>query len=202
MHKKNYKNYTYLFLLVAIIFIVPTGLHADWEPLLPTGAGFSVFLLSVFSLFIQFWPLTVIIVAALIKMWLLKRKLSIPLKWKPMEKLIIGTLAETIVELFLLSLIVGFLVPAAISLVSEPPFTSHLLDNFKLVAHMLIALPFYCFLGAVSNLLLINLLTPLEKKQQRRYFKFGVLLSLIVPALVLIVFFADKIFSKPPAEPV
>jgi O-antigen/teichoic acid export membrane protein len=103
-----------------------------------------------------------------------------------------------VVEVLILSFFIGFLVPAGISLVSDPPLTANLSENIKSVVHLLIALPFYCFLGAIFNVLLINLLTPLDKEQRRRYIKFGVLLTLIVPALLLIVIFAPQIFSKSP----
>jgi len=194
---KNTTTNSYRFLIVIVILFVPGNLHAQWERLVPKTLNFQAFIVSLLPLFIKFWPLVVIVIAALIKMWLLKRKLSIPWKWKSIEKLSMATLAETIVELFFLSLIMFFFAPAVSSVLSDIQFLANASANIKFVIHVVVVIPYYCFISAILILLLINFISAINLEQQwRQYFKYGAFLAAIVPGLLIIVFFAGKIFAK------
>lgn len=196
MRKNTVKNHTYLFLIVIAVLFVPGNLHAQWDRLVPKTLDFPVFV-SLLPLFIKFWPLIVIVIAALIKMWLLKRKLSIPWKWKSLEKLSMATLAETIVELFFLFLIMVFFAPAVSSVLNDIKFLAAASANIKFVIHVAVVIPYYCFIGAVLILLLINFISPVNREQLRhRYFKYGAFLAVIVPVLLIVVFFVSKLFAK------
>lgn len=184
MAKNNITNYSYFFLFVIIIFLVPGVLHAD----LPQPLNFVDQLAGLLPLFLLFWPITVVVVTMMVKVWLLKRKLTVPWKFKPMEKLCIGTLAETIAEFIFLSLIMGFFAPAVNDVFGHIKFIAAASAGVKAILHVAIVIPWYCIMGTISMLILINFLITLDKQELRRqYLKTSALLSLILPVLIILI---------------
>jgi len=193
MVKKNTTNYFYFLLLVIIIFLLPGVAHAD----LPQPLNFIDQLAGLLPLSLLFWPITVVVVTAMIKVWLLKKKLSVPREFKPMEKLSLGTLAETIGEFIFLSMIMGFFAPAVNDVFAHIKFIAAASAGVKLILHTAIVIPWYCIMGAISMLILINFLTTLDKQELRRqYLKTSALLSLILPVLIILILIVRILFFK------
>ena len=193
MVKKNTTNYSYFFLFVIIIFLLPGILHAD----LPQPLNFVDQLAGLLPLFLLFWPITVVVVTTMVKVWLLKRKLTVPWEFKPMEKLCLGTLAETIGEFIFLTLIIGFFTPAVNDVFSHIKFIAAASAGVKVILHTAIVIPWYCIMGTISMLILINFLTTLDKQEIRRqYLKTSALLSLILPVLIILILTVRILFFK------
>jgi len=184
MRKNKFRNYTFFFLVVIILFLVPGVLHAN----LPQPLTFVDQMAALLPLFLLFWPLTVVVVTAMVKVWLLKKKLAVPWKFKPMEKLCLGTLGETIAEFFFLSLIVGFFTPAVNDVFGHIKFIAAASVGVKVILHTAIVIPWYCIMGAIAMLVLINFLTTLDKQELRRqYLRTSALLSLILPVSIILI---------------
>lgn len=193
MAKNNNTNLTYFFLVVMIMFLIPGTLQAD----LPQPLNFIDQLAGLLPLFLLFWPIIAVVVATIIKVWLLKRILTVPRKLKPLENLSLGTLAETIVEFIFLTLIIGFFAPAVEEIFGHFKFISTASAGVKLILQIAIAIPWYCILGTLSLLVLINFLTTLDKQQLRRqYLKTSVLLSLILPVLIILILIVRVLLFK------
>jgi hypothetical protein len=193
MVKKNTTNYSYFFLFVIIIFLLPGVVHAD----LPQPLNFVDQLAELLPLFLLFWPTTVVVVTAMIKVWLLKKKLTVPWEFKPMEKLCLGTLAETIGEFIFLSMIMGFFAPAVNDVFAHIKFIAAASAGVKVILHAAIVIPWYCIMGTISMLILINFLTTLDRKELRhQYLKTGALLSLILPVLIILILIVRILFFK------
>jgi hypothetical protein len=208
MRKNKSIIYTYFLLAVFLILIVPGNLQAQEEEtkeaikiiqLVPQKKDFFAFFFKTFpSLFLKLLPL--IAMAAFIKVWLLKRKLSIPWKLIEMEKLSIATLAETVVAVFFLFLVIAFLSPA-VSFALTDGLKITLADTpgsqaLKFFIHTLIALPFYCFISGLIIMVLIHLLKPTEKEERGRYYKYSVFLALITPVFLVVFVLASRILLK------
>ncbi len=192
MSKNKLKNHRLFFLVVMIIFLVPGVLHAG----LPGPLGFIDVLAALLPLVLLLLPLTVIVAPSMIKIWWLKGKLSVPWKFKPMEKLCLGSLAETIAEFIFLTLIMWLFKPAVYDILNieaaaaAPKFITVLF-------HVAIVIPWYCIMGTISMLILINFLTNLDKQELRRqYLKPSVLLSLILPVLIILIITVRILFFK------
>lgn len=211
MRKNKSIIYTYFLLvglMVLLLLIVPENLQAQEEEteeaikiiqLIPQKKDFLAFFLKTFpSLFIKLLP--IIAVAAFIKVWLLKRKLSIPWKLTEMEKLSIAVLAETAVGVFFLFLVIAFFTPA-ISFALTDGLKITFADTpgsqtLKFFIHTLVALPFYCIISGLIILVLIHLLKPIEKEERGRYYKYGAFLALITPVLLVVFVFASRLLLK------
>jgi len=192
MAKNNITNYTYFFLFVIIIFLLPGVLHAD----LGGPLAFINILAALLPLILLILPLTVFVAPSMIKVWLLKRKLAVPWKLKPMEKLYIGTLAETIAEFIFLNLIMWLFKPAVYDVlnIEAADAAPKLMD---VLLHVAIVIPWYCIMGTISMLILINFLTTLDKQELRRqYLKTSALLSLILPVLIILILTVMILFFK------
>lgn len=193
MVKKNTTNYSYFFPFVIIVFLLPGALHAD----LPQPLNFVTQLAGLLPLFLLFWPITVVVVTAMIKVWLLKKRLSVPWELKPMEKLYLGTLGETIGEFIFLSMIMGFFAPAVNDVFGHIKFAAAASAGVKVILHTAIVIPWYCIMGAISMLILINFLTTLDRKELRRqYLKTSAFLSLILPVLIILILTVRIVFFK------
>ena len=192
MVKKNTINYSYFFLLVIIIFLVPGILEAK----LPQPLTFVDQFAGLLPFFLLFWPITVVVVTSIVKVWLLKRKLSIPWKFKSIEKLSLGALAETITEFIFLTLTIWLFKPAVNDLLNiEAGAAAPKGINVLLQTAMVI--PWYCIMGTISMLVLINFLTNLDKKElSRQYLKPSALLSLILPLLIILIITVRILFFK------
>jgi hypothetical protein len=128
------------------------------------------------------------VVSTMIKVWLLKRKVTVPWEFKPMEKLCSGTLAETIGEFIFLTLIMWFFAPAVNDVFGHIKFIAAASAGTKVILHTAIVIPWYCIMGTISMLVLINFLTTLDKKELRRqYLKTSTLMSLILPVLIILI---------------
>ncbi len=192
MSKNKFKNQTLFFLVVMIIFLVPGVLHAA----LPQPLNFVEQLAGLLPLFLLFGPITVVVVATMVKVWLLKGKLSVPREFKPIEKLCLGTLAETIGEFIFLTLIMWLFKPAVYDVLNIEAATTAP-KSVAVLFHVAIVIPWYCIMGTISMLILINFLTSLDKQELRRqYLKTGVLLSLILPVLIILILTARILFFK------
>ena len=193
MSKNKFKNQTLFFLVVMIIFLVPGVLHAA----LPQPLNFVEQLAGLLPLFLLSWPITVVVVSTMVKVWLLKGKLSVPWEFKPIEKLCLGTLAETIGEFIFLTLIIGFFAPAVNDVFAHIKFIAAASAGVKVILQTAIVIPWYCIMGTISMLILINFLTTLDKQELRRqYLKTGALLSLILPVLIILILTARILFFK------
>ncbi|NIM17399.1 MAG: hypothetical protein GTO45_35800 [Candidatus Aminicenantes bacterium] len=211
MRKNKSVTYTYFLLAglaVLLILIVPGNLQAQEEEteeaikiiqLVPQKKDFFAFFFKTFpSLFLKLLP--IIAIAAFIKVWLLKRKLSIPWKWTQMEKLSIAALAETAVGVFLLFLVIAFFTPAISSVLTDSLKVTFAdtpgSQTLKFFIHTLVALPFYCIISGLIILVLIHLLKPIEKEERGRYYKYGAFLALITPVLLVVFVFVSRILVK------
>ena len=190
MVKNTFTNYIYFFLVVMIIFLLPGILHAN----LPAPLGLTGILAALLPFVLLLLPLTVIFVPAMIKVWLLKGKLSVPWKYKPIEKLSLGALAETVVEFVFLNLIMWFQ-PAVYEVLNIDAAAAP--KNINILLHVAIVIPWYCIMGTISMTIFINFLTTLDKKELRRqYLKTSALLSLIMPVVVIIIIAIKILFFK------
>jgi hypothetical protein len=183
MVKKNTTNYSYFFLFVIIIFLVPGVLHAD----LPGPLGFIDLLVTMVPLVLLLLPITVFVFPTLVKVWVLKRKLSMPWKFKTIEKLSLGALAETIAEFIFLNLTIWLFKPAVNDVLNiEAASTTP--KDINVLLHAAIVIPWYCIMGTISMLILINFLTTLDKQEiSRQYLKTSALLSLILPVIIILI---------------
>jgi hypothetical protein len=183
MDKNKYTGFTYF---LFIVFLIPGNLFAQ-ETLFSVFTRFvSPFYLVLIS------PLAVFVIAFFIKIWLLKRKLSLPWKGKIIEKLPIITFAETFAESFFLGLIILFFTPAIFSLFTDIGLTAPETISgqlLRLIIALIIVMPYQCVVGAILNLLLINLFVPINSGKRRQYFKYSVMLALIFPLLMIISMF-------------
>ncbi len=211
MRKNKSTIYTFLFLLVFITLIVPGSLYTEEETEAETDAEtkpgplwtliffpvgvFMAILKASFLVLLKLFP--VVAIASVIKIWLLKRKLSLP--WKSIEKLSITTFSETVVEMTFFLFFIFFFTPAIASVLKNIGFTgttSEIGLFLKFIVHTLVAIPYQCVLGALLSLLLLHILTPMSLKELRRYFKFGASLALIPPVTLIVFIFFTRILFK------
>jgi hypothetical protein len=193
MSKNKFKNHRLFFLVVIIIFLASGSLHAN----LPQPLNFVGQLAGLLPLFLLFWPITVVAITTMVKVWLLKRKLAVPWQFKPMEKLCVWTLAESIGEFIFLTLIIGFFAPAVNDVFGHIEFIASASAGVKAILHTAIVIPWYCIMGTISMLILINFLTTLDKQELRRqYLKTSALLSLILPVLIILIITVRILFFK------
>jgi hypothetical protein len=211
MRKNKSITYTYFLLTVLTVLlflIVPGNLQAQEEEteeatkvtqLIPEKKDFFAFFFKTFpSLFLNLLP--IIAMAAFIKVWLLKRKLSIPWKWPQMEKLSIAALAETAVAVLWLFLVIAFFTPAISSVLTDSLKITFAdtpgSQGLRFFIHTLAALPFYCIISGLLILILIHLLKPIAKEEMGRYYKYGALLALITPVLLVVFVVAGRVLLK------
>lgn len=193
MHKSKLKFHIYL-VTGFIVFMVPIALHAH-DPL--------IYLLLEWPLLRWLPLLAAIVTASIAKSWLLKRKLGLPWKLKPMEKLGTAVLAEIVVEYIFLSLIISFFDPTISSLINTLGLAaSETLGSqiLNLMAKVIIIAPYQLVIGTLLNMILINFLSPMDKDKRRQHLKHVFLLALIFPLLfiisLLIPFLINTIFPK------
>jgi hypothetical protein len=176
-----------------------------WELVNSSGISRSDSLLTaLFILFIKFAPLLlkllpVIIIAALIKIYLIKRKFAIPWALNPMEKLSVTTLAETIVGMYFLLVFFIFFIPAVSSLIKDTALASTTTETglfLKFLVHTLFALPYYCVVGGIISLLLFRQVSPEKTGKPGRYFKYGAILATIPAGLFIVFVFLSRIIFK------
>lgn len=165
--------------------------------LFPSEKASWKILLKLLPMLLKLLP--VILIAAALKVWLLKRKFSIPMKLKPMEKLSVATLSETAVSLYLLLVLIVFFTPAVTSLAADvglAPAATAWGTFVKLFLHTLFVLPYICVVGAVLILLLISLTTSVNRDGLRGHFKFSAILALITPAVLVVFLLITRIVFK------
>lgn len=134
--------------------------------------------------------LPVLLVAAIIKFVLFKRKLSLPWKLKPVEKLGIGAVAETAAELIFIYWLMFLFAPlTAMALktlnITIPPDTFSG-EGLLYAARIVPIIPYVILFGAIKKLALIHLVTPLTRETRSKYYTFGAVTSLITPVLLMI----------------
>jgi len=184
MRKKRFSTNLYFFLIGFMIIIFPGILRAD----LPQPLNLVDRMVELLPLFLLFWPIIVVAVTSVVKVLLLKRKLSVPWKLKAMEKLSLATVAETIVEFMFLILMWWFFAPAVNDLLKNMELTTTAAKGLKVIIHTAIVIPWYCILGTITTLVLINFTGSPDKQQLRRkYLKFSILISLILPVLIILI---------------
>jgi len=209
-NKSIIHTYFVLAFLLALFVMVPGSLLAQEStegqeqeavktiPLLPLEMGFWKFFFNTFpGLFLQLLPAAA--AAALIKTWLLKRKLSIPWNWNPVEKLSLAVLAETLVEILFLFLFVAFFAFALSSFLTDQGIIfadSVGGQTLRFIAYTAVALPYHCFISALLILALIHLVMPLKKDEQRQYYRYGAFLALITPVLLVVFIVVGRMLFK------
>lgn len=133
--------------------------------------------------------LPVLVLAAIVNIILLKRRLSLPWKLKPMEKLSIGALAESAAEMifiywlmFLFAPITGIVLKALNIAIPVETFSG---EGLLYVARAVIIIPYAILFGAILKMVLIHLITPLTSENRSEYFVFASVTSLITPVLLV-----------------
>lgn len=184
--RKN-KYIPYFFIIAFIVLIIPGNLHASADLLEEVSL---VLYLKVLPLYVKYLPFASIIIAAVIKSWYLKRKLSLPWELKSIEKLGVTALAETIVEFIFFGLIFLFFTPTIISLLKDitplgPEITSKMV-LFRLIIMWLIVIPYQLVIGTLLSMVLIRLLVSMKKEEHRRCLKYAVFSGATYPALIVI----------------
>lgn len=207
MRKNKSSTYAFFFFIILVIFIIliiPGNPKAEektaeettpgplWKLLFfPLGVFLNV-LEKLLNVLLKLLP--VVAIATGIKIWLLKRKLSLP--WKSFEKLSITTFSETVVEMSFLLFIMVFFIPAISSLLKDIGLAETVTEIgyfFKFTIYILIVIPYQAVISAILCLLLIHLSTPMNLEEIRQYFKFGALLALILPGILFIFIFIFRI---------
>ena len=196
MRKNNKLNgYAYLFGIMIIMALVPGTLGAALPQPLNLLDRMSE-LLPVF-VFAFFWPAAAVVFTSIIKIWLMKRKLSLPWKLHHIEKLTLASLAETIVEFVFLVLTWWFFNPAVTDLLKNMDLTTLKAKGVHAILHTALATPFYCILGTLTMLALLNFLASLDREQLRRkYVAFSILLSLLLPVTIILTIAVRILFFK------
>ncbi len=176
-----------VFFVLLVVFLLPLNVYAEKGPF--------YFLEYSGLLMLRYLPLVGL--AALIKLFLFKRKYSFD--WKKNEKIIVKTLGEVFAELVYFLLLFLLLAPVISALVLEKiAFIDGLIKSLpalKIIFTIIILLPLQCFMGAILNLVLVYSCWPGKVTKSAKEFKYGILLSLIFPP-VLIVFLAAGILLK------
>lgn len=193
MHGSKLKFHIYL-VIGFIVFMIPSALHAH---------GSLLYLLIGWPLLLGVPLLAAIVTASIAKSWLLKRKLGLPWKLKPMEKLGAAVLAEIAVEYIFLSLIISFFDPTISSLLNTLGLAAPETLNSQILSLMvkvIIIAPYQLVIGTLLNMILINFLSPMDKDKRRQHLKHAFFLALIFPLLFfisfLIPFLINTIFPK------
>lgn len=208
-----------------MMLVIPTGLTAQEEtesgeseetvqqldpgPLwkLVNSSGISKtdsVLIALFILFIKFAPillkiLPVLILAALIKTYLLKRKLAVPWKLGSIEKLTVTTFAETVVGMYFLLVFFIFFIPTVSSLIKGTALASTTSETgmfLKFLVHTLFAVPYYCVVGGILSILLLKLVSPEKLEKPGKIFKYGAFLATIPAGLFIVFVFISRIVFK------
>jgi hypothetical protein len=196
MRKNKPIHYLYLLFTAFIVLLVPDRLYAEETSLLfPSIDGFL-------DLFVQLYPflvklLPVIILAALIKIWLLKRKFSLP--WNSLEKVSAVTVSETLVEIFILLLLVLFFTPALASILTGIGYSAAASpggEAVRFIIHTALVIPYHCIIGALLMVIALNLIKTMPREELRRHVKFGALLAAITPALLMVFVFLSRVVLK------
>jgi hypothetical protein len=154
-------------------------------------------LVELSAIFLKLLP--VILLAALIKIHIIKRKLAIPWKLRPVEKLSVATVAETVAEMYFLLLFMVFFIPAVSSVLKDTALAAPATEAasfLKFLIHTLVALPYYCVLGGILSLLLFRLVSPKKLEKLGRYFKYGAFLATIPAGLFIVFVFLSRIVLK------
>lgn len=176
-----------IFLVSFILLLFPQSIHADKGPF--------YFLEYAGLLFLRFLPLVGL--AALIKIYLLKRRFA--LGWKMIRMISIKTISEIYAEVVYFLLLFYFLSPIlSAKILSKIGFVSSLgksPEALELLFTIIILLPLQCLLGAILNLVLVYSYFSEKMKKSFKEFSYGLLLSLIFP-FILLVFVAAGILSK------
>lgn len=175
-----------LFLISFVLLLMPQNIYADKGPFYFLEYGGSLFLR-----YLPFVGLT-----AIIKIYLLKRKFS--LDWQKIGKILVKTLAEIYAEIIYFLLLFFLLSPIiSAKILDKVGFINSIEKNpaaMKLLFTIIILLPLQCLLAVILNLVLIYIYWSDRMTKSCKDFKYGLLLSLIFP-LVLIAFVTAGILS-------
>ena len=191
--RKNKKSKGSLFFFVVFGLVsVPGILHAA----LPQPLNFVEQLAGLLPLYMLFWPIAVVAISTMSKVWLLRGKLAVPWKLKPLEKLCIGALAQSIVEFIFLTLLWALFAPVVAEVLGKTGFKAAS-PGVKTILHTALVIPWYGILATLSLLLLLQLITSFNFEELRqRYLKTGVFLSLILPVLIILIIGVRILFFK------
>lgn len=200
---KNIKLFTIILLFLLVILTAPVTLQADEDE----EKGPSIVetltkpLLDIAPFYLQLlpWIAVAILIAATLKTWMLKRKLSIARKWQNMEKLFVGTLSETLAELFFLLIFMIFFTPAYLSIfkwLKWGVITGESGDPLKLIVMILLTLPYSIIIGAVLILVNLHLVTRKPAAELRPHMTLAALLAPIFPILLSLVILIKEVLLK------
>ncbi len=136
------------------------------------------------------WALVAVVISAAIKGAMVKKKFAIPTGWKPVEKVIVGSLAETLVEKIFLACLVLFFTPALGGLLIKLGLAAPTTPGQAALVFLIIygcLLPYQLVIGTLLNIQLSNLIMNLEEEKIKKLLKFHVLLALVFPVVLLAV---------------
>ena len=185
--KNNNHAFAALFLLSFALLVFPQSMQADGDPF--------YFLKYGGMLFLRYLPLVGL--AALIKLYLLKRKYSLTLKM--VGRISIKTIAEIYAEITYFLLLFYFLSPHIVDkILNKIGFISSIEKNpeaVKLLFTIIILLPLQLILAVILNLVLIYTYWSDQMKKTSGEFLYGLLLAAIFP-VILILFAAAGMLAK------
>ncbi len=156
---------------------------------------FKVILDQITYFFLSILP--VILLTAILKIFLYKRKLSLPTRLKPMEKIILGTISETAAEaVFIYFLMFLFAPVTTISLKIlnvTIPVDTFSGEGLLYIARLITVIPYAILFGTILGLSLVHLVNPLTKETRSKYYAFGIGTSLIFPVLLLLFIILSRV---------
>ncbi|MCP4217561.1 MAG: hypothetical protein GY765_23165 [bacterium] len=224
MQKNKIKIITYLFLAIFMLTLAPTIILAQdtgnetksesvteeeeqeeekAEPLDPkkgplwmafffpegdTAAKLKLYL----SIFLKM--LLVILIAAAIKVYFLKKHLKIP--WKNSEKLAVAAYSETLVEMVFYFLLILFFMPSLPLILTEIAPTAEITEMAvlgKFAVLSLLSMAILWVVGGILTAMLVALVDSNEWGKLKRHFKIGAFLGLIPPVVMLVFLFVCRI---------
>jgi hypothetical protein len=166
-----------LFPVSLIVLFFPQNLAADKGPF--------YFLEYGGLLFLRYLPLVGL--AALVKLYLLKRKFS--LNWRTIGKIAVKTISEIYAEIVYFLLLFFLLSPIIHDkILDNIGFIAGIKKNpaaLKLLFTIIILLPLQCLLAAILNLVLLHSYWSDEMEKSVNNFSYGLYLSFIFPIILI-----------------
>lgn len=209
------KKYSRLILILVLISLAagftPALLHAEDDTLDEKGPNFVEKILqpliSISPGFKLFWPWLAgaVILSALIKVWLIRRKMALPGRFQVMDKLVSAGISEVMAELFFLVVIILIFAPALLDKFTQFGWFMTAADPLKgqplrLIALIVFSLPYVALAGAAMTLLVIHLLTHKPASELRSMLRFSVMISPLFPAVLCLTVWIAQFFLKLPVE--
>lgn len=181
------KNKFKIYIAVSFTVLFIPGILLGQGSLFLPGKQAPFPAISTLTLFEKILPFAILVIIAAFKSWFLQRKLSLPREWKSIEKLGLASLAETWVEGIFLVLLYIFFAPGLTSLLRDIAPLGTNITPFQYILSLIIVLgitlPYQLVVNTLLCMLLIRLLVPVEKGEDRRYLKYAFISGLVNPML-------------------